>query len=102
VLRALLRELAALKEKKERQLQAAERELAQCPNPAAAASLLEELSLIPVDSRRLSEEDFRSLLEAMQLEGTYDPRARQLTMSIVLSPLLLGPDGTRPLMEPGH
>jgi site-specific DNA recombinase len=99
-LRGRLEELAALRAKKQRALEAAEEEMAQVPDPESAEALVAALPLLDVDWELVSDRDFRDLLAAMNFEASYDPTKRELTIRVTLVPELTSPDGDRaPLLS---
>ena len=91
-LKARLAELADLRAKKERELEAALEVVNQRPDPKTAESLMSALPLMVVDWERLSSEDFRDLLETINFEARYEPRTKILTVQVTLIPELLPPD----------
>ncbi len=109
-IRARLEELAALRAKKQRALEAAEQEMAQVPDQESAETLVDALPLLDVDWELVSDQEFRDLLAALNFEATYDPTKRELTIRVTLVPELTSPDGGRaPLLsvppagfEPAH
>jgi site-specific DNA recombinase len=109
-IRARLEELAALRAKKQRALEAAEKEMGQVLDPESAEALVTALPLLDVDWELVSDQDFRDLLAALNFEGRYDPTKRELTIRVTLVPELTHPDGGRaPLLsvppagfEPAH
>jgi len=54
------------------------------------------LPLVDVDFERLEEAEFRALLEALNFEARYDSRRKELAVSVVLVPELVGPDDGHP------
>ena len=94
-LRARREELAAVRAKKQRALEAAEKERAQVPDPESAESLVGALPLLDVDWELVSDQDFRDLLAALNFEASYDPTKRELTIRVTLVPELTSPDGDR-------
>ena len=94
-LRARLEELAALRSKKQRAMEAAEKEMAQVPDPESAEALVDALPLLDVDWELVSDEEFRDLLAALNFEANYDPTKRELTIRVTLVPELTSPDGGR-------
>jgi site-specific DNA recombinase len=109
-IRARLEELAGLRAKKQRALEAAEKQMAQVPDPESAEALVGALPLLDVDWDLVSDEEFRALLAALNFEATYEPTKRELTIRVTLVPELTSPDGGRaPLLsvppagfEPAH
>jgi site-specific DNA recombinase len=98
-LKERLTELAKIRAKKERELEAARRLLAERPEPKAAESLVSALPLMEVDWELLSDEDFRDLLKTLNFEARYDPRSKNLNVQVTLIPELLLPNesGRSPL-----
>jgi hypothetical protein len=109
-IRSRLEELGTLSAKKQRALEAAEKEMAQVPDPESAESLVGALPLLDVDWELVSDQDFRDLLVALNFEARYEPTKRELTIRVTLVPELTHPDGGRaPLLfvppagfEPAH
>jgi hypothetical protein len=99
-IRSRLEELAALRAKKQRALEAAEKEAAQVPDPESAEALVGALPLLDVDWELVSDQEFRDLLAALNFEASYDPTKRELTIRVSLVPELTSPDGDRaPLLS---
>ena len=99
-LRARREELAAVRAKKQRALEAAEKERAQVPDPESAESLVGALPLLDVDWELVSDQEFRDLLAALNFEASYDSTKRELTIRVTLVPELTSPDGDRaPLLS---
>jgi hypothetical protein len=94
-IRARLEELAALRAKKQRALEAAEKEMAQVPDSESAEALVGALPLLDVDWELVSDQEFRALLAALNFEASYDPTKRELTIRVTLVPELTHPDGPR-------
>jgi hypothetical protein len=94
-LRARLEEVAALRTKKQRALKAAEKEMAQVPDPESAEALVAALPLLDVDWELVSDQEFSDLLAALNFEASYDPTKRELTIRVTLVPELTHPDGDR-------
>ncbi len=92
-IRARLEELGALRAKKQRALEDAEKERAQVPDPESAAALVASLPLLEVDWELVSDNEFRDLLAALNFEASYDPTKRELTIRVTLVPELTHPDG---------
>jgi hypothetical protein len=93
-IRARLEELAALRAKKQRALEAAEKEREQVPDPESAEALVSALPLLDLDWELVSDKDFRDLHAALNFEATYEPRKRE-TIRVTLVPELTSPDGDR-------
>ncbi len=99
-IRARMDELARLRSKKQSQVEAAEKEAAQVPDPESAEALMAVLPLLDVDWELVSDQDFRALLAALNFEASYDPTKRELTIRVTLVPQLTHPDGGRaPLLS---
>ena len=94
-IRSRLEELAGLRAKKQRALEAAEKETAQVPDPESAQALVDALPLLDVDWELVSDQDFRDLLAALNFEASYEPTNRELTIRVTLVPELTHPDGGR-------
>jgi site-specific DNA recombinase len=94
-IRSRLEELGTLRAKKQRTLEAAEKEMAQVPDPESAEALVAALPLLDVDWALVSNQEFRDLLAALNFEATYDPTKRELTIRVTLVPELTHPDGPR-------
>jgi hypothetical protein len=88
-----MNELARLRSKKQSQLEAAEKEEAQVPDPESAEALVAALPLLDVDWEIVSDQDFRALLVALNFEASYDPTKRELSIRVTLVPELTHPDG---------
>ena len=71
-IRARLEELAAIRGKKQRALEAAEKEMAHVPDPESAEALVDSLPLLDVDWELVSDQEFRDLLAALNFEASYD------------------------------
>ena len=91
-IRARLEELGALRAKKQRALEAAEKQTTQVPDPESAEALVAALPLLDVDWELVGDEEFRGLL-ALNFEARYDPTKRELTIRVTLVPVLTSPDG---------
>jgi DNA invertase Pin-like site-specific DNA recombinase len=99
-IRARLDELAGIRAKKLRALEAAYKEAAQVPDPKSAEALVGALPLLDVDWGLVSDQDFRDLLAALNFEASYDATKRELTIRVTLVPELTSPDGGRaPLLS---
>jgi len=98
-IRARLRELAAMKAKRQRELEAAERALTGQPNPDTATSLLDLLPCLQVGAELLREQSFRELLEALHFGERFNPQPKALSVRVVLHPDLLTPP-ERPQASP--
>src|SRR5918994_5760215 len=99
-IRSRLEELGTLRAKKQRALEAAEKETAQVPDPESAQALVDALPLLDVDWELVSDQDFRDLLAALNFEASYDASKRELTIRVTLVPELTHPDGGRaPLLS---
>jgi site-specific DNA recombinase len=99
-IRSRLEELAGLRAKKQRALEAAEKETAQVPDPESAETLVDALPLLDVDWELVSDQEFRDLLAALNFEASYDSTKRELTIRVTLVPELTSPDGDRaPLLS---
>ncbi|MQB02324.1 MAG: hypothetical protein GEU78_19205, partial [Actinobacteria bacterium] len=99
-IRARMDELARLRSKKQAQLEAAEKEATQVPDPASAEALMSALPLLDVDWELVSDQEFRDLLTSLNFEASYDPTKRELTIRVTLVPELTDPDGPRaPLLR---
>ena len=96
-IRARLEELAGLRAKRQRALEAAERERAQVPDPESAEAFVDALPLLEVDWELVSDNEFRDLLAALNFEASYDPTKRELTIRVTLVPDLTDPGGGRAL-----
>jgi hypothetical protein len=94
-IRYRLEELGTLRAKKQRALEAAEKEMAQVPDPKSAEALVGALPLLDVDWKLVSDQDFRALLAALSFEASYDPTKRELTIRVTLVPELTHSDGPR-------
>lgn len=91
-LKERLTELANLRAKKERELEAAESLANQRPDARTAEALMEALPLLEVDWELLSDEDFRQLLQILNFEARYNADTKELHVSVTLIPELLFPD----------
>jgi hypothetical protein len=89
VIRSRLRELAALKARRERELQAAERALATKPDREQAQELVDLLPQLDVDDTLLAEESFREMLAALDFRATFEPARNELRVRATLAPELL-------------
>ncbi len=94
-IRSRLEELGTLRPKRQRALEAAEKEMAQVPDPESAETLVAALPLLDVDWELVSDQEFRDLLAALNFEATYNPTKRELTIRVTLVPELTHPDGPR-------
>ena len=94
-LRARLEELTRLRSKKQRAQEAAEKEMAHVPDPESAEALVAALLLLDVDWELVSDQEFRDLLAALNVEASYDATKRELTIRVTLVPELTHPDGGR-------
>ncbi len=94
-IRGRLEELAALRAKKQRELEAAEKETAQVPDPESAEALVDAPPLLDVDWELVSDQEFRDLLAPLNFEAKYDSTKRELTIRVTLVPELTHPDGGR-------
>jgi hypothetical protein len=92
-IRGRLRELAALKARRERELEAAERALAAKPNPDQAQELVDLLPQLDVDVALLAEESFRQMLAALDFRATFEPDRNELRVRATLAPELLRANG---------
>ena len=77
-----------LRSKEQAQLDAARRWAAEHPRPATAQRLLEAFPLVDVDWQLLQDHQFRDLLGTLAFEARFDPKAKMLKVSIVLTPEL--------------
>jgi site-specific DNA recombinase len=93
-IRSRLRELAALKARRERELEAAERASASKPDREQAQELVDLLPLLDVDAALLAEDSFRELLAALDFRATFEPDRSELRVRVVLAPELLPPNGS--------
>ena len=91
--RSRLRELAALKARRERELEAAERALATKPDREQARELVNLLPQLDVDDTLLAEESFREVLAALDFRATFEPTRSELRMRATLAPELLPVNG---------
>lgn len=91
-IRERLGDVAKLRTKKQRQLEAVDESVAVNPDPEPAEDLISALPLLDVDWKLLSDEDFRDLLEILSFEAHYDPESKSLTIKVVLIPELLFAD----------
>ena len=58
------------------------------------------MPLLDVDWELVSDQEFRDLVIALDLEASYDPSKRELTIRVTLVPELTSPDGDRaPLLS---
>jgi hypothetical protein len=90
--RARLEELAALRAKKQRALEAARKEASLTPDPESAQAVVGALPLLDVDWELVSDRDLRDLLAALNFEASYEPTKRELTIRVTLVPELTSPD----------
>ena len=63
------------KAKRQRALEAAEKEMAHVPDPESAEALVAALPLLDVDWELVSDQDFRDLLAALNFEGLMTRRS---------------------------
>jgi hypothetical protein len=100
-IRSRLRELAALKVRRERELEAAERALASKPDREQAQELVDLLPQLDVDLALLAEESFREMLAALDFAATFEPARNELRVRATLAPELLpvSGDGTSSLLS---
>jgi site-specific DNA recombinase len=94
-LRGRLEELAALRAKRLRDLEALGTQRAETPDRESAEALVGALPLLDVDWGLVSDRDFRDLLAALNFEARYDPRKHELIVSVSLVQELVHPDGSR-------
>jgi site-specific DNA recombinase len=87
-IRSRLRELAALKVRRERELEAAERALATKPDREQAQELVDLLPQLDVDLTLLAEESFREMLAALDFAATFEPARNELRVRATLAPEL--------------
>jgi hypothetical protein len=102
-IRSRLRELAALKARRERELQAAERAVAAKPDREQAQELVDLLPQLDVDAALLADESFREMLAALDFRATYEPDRSELKAraTLALELLPVSGDGTSsPLSVP--
>jgi hypothetical protein len=92
-IRSRLRELAALKARRERELETAERALAMKPDREQAQELVDLLPQVDVDDTLLGEESFREMLAALDFRATFEPARNELRMRATLAPELLPVNG---------
>jgi hypothetical protein len=92
-IRSRLRELAALKARRERELGAAERALAAKPDLEQAQELVDLLPSLDVDAALLAEESFRELLGALDFRATFEPARNELRVRATLAAELLPVNG---------
>jgi hypothetical protein len=92
-IRGRLRELAALKARRERELEVAERALAAKPDRGEAQELVDLLPQLDVDTALLADESFRDLLAALDFRATFEPDRNELRMRAILAPELLAATG---------
>ncbi len=97
-IRSRLRELAALKARREREFEAAERALAMKPDRDKAQELVDVLPQLDVDDTLLAQESFREMLAAL-FRATFEPSQNELRMRATLAPELMpvSGDGTSSL-----
>jgi hypothetical protein len=91
--RSRLRELAALKARRERELEAGERALATKPDRVQAQELVDLLPQLDVDDTLLAEESFREMLAALDFRATFEPTRNELRMRATLVRELLPVNG---------
>jgi transcriptional regulator with XRE-family HTH domain len=89
-IRSWLRELAALKARRERELEAAERAVAAKPD---RQELVDLLPLLDVDTALLAEESFGEVLGALDFQATYEPDRNELRVRAMLAPELVPASG---------
>jgi hypothetical protein len=92
-IRNRLRELAALKTRRERELGAAERALATRPDRERAQELVDLLPQLDVDAALLADESFREMLAALDFRATYEPDRSELKVRATLGLELLPVSG---------
>jgi len=92
-IRSRLRELAALKARRERELEVAERALAAKPEREQAQELVDLLPQLDVDAAFLADESFREMLAALDFRATYEPDRNELKVRATLTPELLPVNG---------
>ena len=92
-IRRRLRELAALKARRERDLQAAERAVAAKPDREQAQELVDLLPQLDVDAALLADESFREMLAALDFRATYEPDRSELKVRATLALELLPVSG---------
>jgi len=92
-IRSRLRELAALKARRERELEVAERALAANPDREQAQELVDLLPQLDVDAALLADESFREMLAALDFRATYEPGRNELKVLATLAPELLPVSG---------
>ena len=88
-IRSRLRDLAALKVRRERELEAAERALATKPDREQAQELVDLLPQLDVDLTLLAEESFREMLAALDFAATFEPARNELRVRATLASELL-------------
>ena len=88
-IRSRLRELAGLKARRERELEATERAIARKPDGEQAQELVDLLPQLDVDVSLLAEESFRELLAALDFRATFESARNELRMRATLAPELL-------------
>ncbi|HET7928059.1 MAG TPA: hypothetical protein VFM40_00740 [Actinomycetota bacterium] len=84
-IRGRLRELAALKARRQRELEVAERGLAMKPDREQAQELVDLLPQVDVDNTLLAQESFREMLAALDLRATFEPAQNELRMRATLA-----------------
>jgi site-specific DNA recombinase len=94
-IRSRLEELAALRTRKQRALDATQSETMRASDSESAAALVDALPLLDVDWEVVSDDEFRDLLAALNFEASYDPRKRELSIRVTLVPELTSPDAVR-------
>jgi hypothetical protein len=87
-IRSRLRELAALKARRERELEVAERALAAKPDREQVQELVDLLPQLDVDAALLADESFREMLAALDFRATYEPDRNELKVRATLAPEL--------------
>ncbi len=85
-IRSRLRELAALKIRRERELEAAERALAMKPDREQAQELVDLLPQLDVDLTLFAEASFREMLASLDFAATCEPARNELTVRATLAP----------------
>jgi site-specific DNA recombinase len=92
-IRSRLRELAALKARRERELEGAERALAAKPDPQQAQELVDLLPQLDVHAALLAEKPFREMLAALDFRATFEPDRNELRVRATLAPELMATGG---------
>jgi hypothetical protein len=86
-IRSRLRELAALKARRERELEVAK------PDREQAQELVDLLPQLDVDAALLADESFREMLAALDFRATYEPDRSELKVRATLALELLPVSG---------